>query len=47
MLNNFPSKLHPMAQFSSAITACNSDSKFAKAYSDGVKKTGYWEVRIL
>jgi len=43
MLNNFPSKLHPMAQFSAAITACNSDSKFAKAYSDGVKKTSYWE----
>lgn len=43
MLNNFPSKLHPMAQFSAAITACNSDSKFAKAYADGVNKTSYWE----
>lgn len=43
MLNNFPSNLHPMSQFSAAITALNSESKFAKAYSDGVKKTQYWE----
>jgi len=43
MLNNFPSNLHPMAQFSAAIIACNSESKYAKAYSDGAKKTTYWE----
>jgi len=43
MLNNFPSHLHPMAQFVAAIAACNSESKFAKAYSDGVKKGSYWE----
>lgn len=43
MLNNFPSNLHPMSQFSAAITALNSESKFAKAYSDGVKKALYWE----
>lgn len=43
MLNNFPSHLHPMSQFSCAITALNSESKFAKAYSSGVKKTSYWE----
>ncbi|KAL3832326.1 hypothetical protein ACJMK2_023979 [Sinanodonta woodiana] len=43
MLNNFPSNLHPMSQFSAAITALNSESKFAKAYSDGVKKSLYWE----
>ncbi|KAG8234584.1 hypothetical protein J437_LFUL013846 [Ladona fulva] len=45
MLNNFPSNLHPMSQFSAAITALNSESKFAKAYADGVHKTKYWEVR--
>lgn len=44
MLNNFPSSLHPMAQFSAAITALNSESKFAKAYSEGVAKTKYWEL---
>lgn len=43
MLKNFPSNLHPMAQFSAAVTACNSESKFAKAYSEGIKKTDYWE----
>lgn len=44
MLNNFPSNLHPMAQFSAAITALNSESKFAKGYSEGVHKGKYWEV---
>lgn len=43
LLKTFPSNLHPMAQFSAAITACNSESKFAKAYSSGVKKTEYWD----
>lgn len=46
MLNNFPSNLHPMSQFSAAITALNSESKFAKAYSSGVKKAEYWEVTL-
>ncbi|XP_023232990.1 citrate synthase, mitochondrial-like [Centruroides sculpturatus] len=32
-----------MSQFSAAITACNTESKFAKAYSEGAKKTTYWE----
>jgi len=44
MLNNFPSNLHPMAQFTAAITAMNSESKFAQAYSDGVHKSKYWEA---
>jgi len=43
MLNNFPSKLHPMAQFSAAIAACNSESKFAAAYANGAMKSSYWE----
>lgn len=43
MLNNFPSTLHPMSQLSCAITALNHDSKFAKAYSEGVHKSKYWE----
>jgi citrate synthase len=43
MLNNFPSKLHPMSQFSAGITALNSESKFAKAYADGTNKALYWE----
>jgi len=43
MLNNFPTVLHPMAQFSAAVTALHSESHFAKAYAEGVHKTTYWE----
>ncbi|CAG0881034.1 unnamed protein product [Darwinula stevensoni] len=43
MLNNFPTNLHPMSQFSAAITALNSESVFRKAYSEGVHKSKYWE----
>jgi len=42
MLRNFPEDLHPMTQFATAIAALNKDSKFTKAYSDGVPKTDYW-----
>lgn len=42
MLNNFPEDVHPMTQFATAIAALNRDSKFAKAYSDGVSKQDYW-----
>ena len=45
MLDNFPTNLHPMSQFSAAITALNSESTFARAYSEGVNKAKYWEVR--
>jgi citrate synthase len=47
MLNNFPSNLHPMSQFIAAIAALNSESKFAKAYADGIHKSKYWEVREI
>ena len=43
MIKNFPSTLHPMSQLSAAVTALQSESKFAKAYSEGVHKTKYWE----
>jgi len=43
MLNNMPSTLHPMSQLACAVTALNHDSKFAKAYSEGVHKSKYWE----
>jgi len=43
MLNNFPTNVHPMSQFAAAITALNSESKFAKAYADGIHKSKYWE----
>lgn len=43
MLNNFPTHLHPMSQLSAAANALQSESKFAKAYSQGVHKSKYWE----
>ncbi|CAF2848117.1 unnamed protein product [Rotaria sp. Silwood2] len=43
MLNNFPAQLHPMSQLSAAVTVLNLGSKFAKAYSDNVPKSKYWE----
>lgn len=44
MLNNFPDTLHPMSQFSAAITAMNSESKFVEAYNSGAPKADYWRV---
>lgn len=43
LLNNMPSAVHPMSQFSCAVTALNYGSKFAKAYASGVHKSKYWE----
>lgn len=43
LLNNLPSAVHPMSQFSCAVTALNYSSKFAKAYASGVHKSKYWE----
>merc|ERR1712158_25084 len=44
MLSNFPSNLHPMAQFSAAMAALHSESKFSKAYGEGVHKSKYWDA---
>ncbi|KAF9234606.1 citrate synthase-like protein [Melanogaster broomeanus] len=42
ILDRCPPTLHPMSQFSLAVTALNHDSAFAKAYQDGVSKKEYW-----
>ena len=47
MLNNFPHTLHPMAQLSAACNALSTESLFAKGYSEGMKKSDYWEVSSL
>lgn len=48
MLNNFPAQqIHPMSQLSAAVTALNTESKFAQAYAQGTKKALYWEVRVI
>ncbi|KAK9728815.1 citrate (Si)-synthase [Basidiobolus ranarum] len=43
LLDNTPKTVHPMTQFSLAVTALQSESEFAKAYQDGVPKSKYWE----
>jgi citrate synthase len=43
MLDNFPPQMHPMTQFSAAVLGLQTESKFAKAYNDGIHKKLYWE----
>ncbi|KAI5309778.1 citrate (Si)-synthase [Ascosphaera atra] len=43
MIDRFPKDLHPMAQFSSAVTALEGESEFAKAYDRGINKKDYWQ----
>jgi len=41
LLKALPKDMHPMTQFSIGLNACQTESKFAKAYSDGAPKTEY------
>ncbi|KAJ3114582.1 citrate (Si)-synthase [Phlyctochytrium bullatum] len=43
ILDRCPNTLHPMSQFSLAVTALQHESSFAKAYQDGVPKSQYWD----
>ncbi|TDL25451.1 citrate synthase [Rickenella mellea] len=42
LIDRCPGTLHPMSQFSLAVTALNHDSAFAKAYAEGISKKDYW-----
>nr|ADX07286.1 putative citrate synthase [Flammulina velutipes] len=42
ILDRCPPTLHPMSQFSLAVTALNHNSAFAQAYQAGVSKKDYW-----
>ena len=46
MIRNFPKTMHPMTQFSSAVLALQTESEFAKAYNEGVRKTEYWKYTL-
>lgn len=41
LLRSLPKDLHPMTQFSIGLSACQSDSKFHRAYAEGVPKKDY------
>ncbi|OWB74198.1 hypothetical protein B5S31_g3981 [[Candida] boidinii] len=43
LIDRCPATLHPMAQFSIAVNALESESQFAKAYAGGVNKKEYWK----
>lgn len=42
-LDSLPKETHPMSQFTIGVMALQNESKFAKAYRDGVSKAEYWE----
>mmetsp|Transcript_1891 Transcript_1891/g.3283 ORF Transcript_1891/g.3283 Transcript_1891/m.3283 type:complete len:469 (-) Transcript_1891:46-1452(-) len=44
MIRAFPKDMHPMTQFSSAVTALQTESIFAKDYAAGVHKSKYWDA---
>jgi len=46
MIRAFPKNMHPMTQFSAALLACNTESKFQKAYASGVSKADYWKYTL-
>ncbi|XP_029654993.1 citrate synthase, mitochondrial-like, partial [Octopus sinensis] len=43
MLTAMPSSVHPMAQFSAAMTALSQQSQFAEAYIRGIPKSEHWK----
>lgn len=43
LIDRCPNDLHPMAQFSLAITALEKESAFAAAYQRGIPKSEYWQ----
>jgi len=43
LLRSLPKTMHSMTQLSIGLMACQSESKFAKAYESGVNKSKYWE----
>jgi citrate synthase len=43
VIDSFHESMHPMAQLSAAVLACQSESHFAAAYAAGEKKAKYWE----
>lgn len=43
VIESFPVSAHPMTQFCAALLALQTESKFAKAYEEGINKKEYWD----
>ena len=46
LLKSLPKDMHPMTQFSIGLSACQTESEFAKAYADGAAKTDYHKYAL-
>ncbi len=46
VLEAMPSNSHPMCMLDTAILAMQRESKFAKAYSEGISKMDYWKPTL-
>lgn len=46
LIKSFPKSMHPMAQLSAGVLMCQPNSKFAKAYQDGIHPSKYWEPTL-
>ena len=44
LIRSLPKTMHPMTQLATGVLAMQTDSKFAKAYADGLHKSKYAEV---
>ena len=43
VIEAFPISAHPMTQFTAAVLALGTESKFAKAYTEGISKKQHWD----
>lgn len=43
VIDKMPTTAHPMTLFSMGVMALQTESKFAKAYKDGISKKDYWD----
>lgn len=43
VIDSFPDGTHPMTQFSAAVVSMQTNSQFARRYSEGISKTEYWD----
>lgn len=46
VVKNLPKNLHPMAKLSIGMLTMQKDSKFTKAYNEGVNKNNLWEYML-
>lgn len=46
LLNSLPKEMHPMTQFTIGLQACQTESKFAKGYADGMPKSDYHKYAL-